>query len=136
AAVSMLRAWSSLVMSTLINIQWQSGLFNHLLRLPLAFFERRKLGDIQSRFGSLDTLRATFTTCVVGAIMDSIMVVGVFVMMLLYGGYLTWIVLGFTMVYVLIRLVTYGYYRQISEETLVRGARASSYFMESLYGIA
>lgn len=53
--------------------------------------------------------------------MDSIMVVGVFVMMLLYGGYLTWIVLGFTMVYVLIRLVTYGYYRQISEETLVRG---------------
>ena len=28
AAVSMLRAWSSLVMSTLINIQWQSGLFN------------------------------------------------------------------------------------------------------------
>lgn len=119
--MSMLRAWSSLVMSTLINIQWQSGLFNHLLRLPLAFFERRKLGDIQSRFGSLDTLRATFTTCVVGAIMDSIMVVGVFVMMLLYGGYLTWIVLGFTMVYVLIRLVTYGYYRQISEETLVRG---------------
>jgi len=136
AAVSMLRAWSSLVMSTLINVQWQSGLFNHLLRLPLAFFERRKLGDIQSRFGSLDTLRATFTTSVVGAIMDSIMVVGVFVMMLLYGGYLTWIVLGFTMVYVLIRLVTYGYYRQISEETLVRGARASSYFMESLYGIA
>ncbi|MFW8169220.1 peptidase domain-containing ABC transporter [Klebsiella pneumoniae] len=136
AATGMLRAWSSLVMGTLINVQWQSGLFNHLLRLPLAYFERRKLGDIQSRFGSLDTLRATFTTSVVGAIMDSIMVVGVFEMMLLYGGYLTWIVLGFTTVYVLIRLVTYGYYRQISEETLVRGARASSYFMETLYGIA
>lgn len=136
AATGMLRAWSSLVMGTLINVLWQSGLFNHLLRLPLAYFERRKLGDIQSRFGSLDTLRATFTTSVVGAIMDSIMVVGVFVMMLLYGGYLTWIVLGFTTVYVLIRLVTYGYYRQISEETLVRGARASSYFMETLYGIA
>ncbi|ELS9890558.1 peptidase domain-containing ABC transporter [Salmonella enterica] len=136
AATGMLRAWSSLVMGTLINVQWQSGLFNHLLRLPLAYFERRKLGDIQSRFGSLDTLRATFTTSVVGAIMDSIMVVGVFVMMLLYGGYLTWIVLGFTTVYVLIRLVTYSYYRQISEETLVRGARASSYFMETLYGIA
>lgn len=136
AATGMLRAWSSLVMGTLINVQWQSGLFNHLLRLPLAYFERRKLGDIQSRFGSLDTLRATFTTSVVGAIMDSIMVVGVFVMMLLYGGYLTWIVLGFTTVYVLIRLVTYSYHRQISEETLVRGARASSYFMETLYGIA
>ena len=135
-AVSMLRAWSSLVMSTLINVQWQSGLFDHLLRLPLAFFERRKLGDIQSRFDSLDTLRATFTTSVIGFIMDSIMVVGVCVMMLLYGGYLTWIVLCFTTIYIFIRLVTYGNYRQISEECLVREARAASYFMETLYGIA
>lgn len=136
AATSTLRAWSSLVMSTLINVQWQSGLFDHLLRLPLAFFERRKLGDIQSRFDSLDTLRATFTTSVIGFIMDSIMVVGVCVMMLLYGGYLTWIVLCFTTIYIFIRLVTYGNYRQISEECLVREARAASYFMEILYGIA
>lgn len=136
AATSTLRAWSSLVMSTLINVQWQLGLFDHLLRLPLAFFERRKLGDIQSRFDSLDTLRATFTTSVIGFIMDSIMVVGVFVMMLLYGGYLTWIVLCFTTIYIFIRLVTYGNYRQISEECLVREARAASYFMETLYGIA
>lgn len=136
AATSTLRAWSSLVMSTLINVQWQSGLFDHLLRLPLAFFERRKLGDIQSRFDSLDTLRTTFTSSVIGFIMDSIMVVGVFVMMLLYGGYLTWIVLCFTTIYIFIRLVTYGNYRQISEECLVREARAASYFMETLYGIA
>nr|WP_251282691.1 peptidase domain-containing ABC transporter [Escherichia coli] len=136
AATSTLRAWSSLVMSTLINVQWQSGLFDHLLRLPLAFFERRKLGDIQSRFDSLDTLRATFTTSVIGFIMDSIMLVGVCVMMLLYGGYLTWIVLCFTTIYIFIRLVTYRNYRQISEECLVREARAASYFMETLYGIA
>lgn len=135
-AVSMVRAWSSLIMSTLINVQWQSGLFNHLLRLPLGYFERRKLGDIQSRFSSLDTLRTTFTTSVVGAIMDGIMVVGVLVMMVLYGGYLSWVVLGFTALYILIRLLTYGYYRQLSEETLVKGGRASSYFMETLYGIA
>lgn len=136
AATSMVRAWSSLVMSTLIEVQWQSGLFSHLMRLPLGYFERRKLGDIQSRFGSLNTLRNTFTAIVVGAIMDSIMVVGVLVMMVLYGGTLTWIVIGFTAVYVLLRLLTYGYYRQLSEESLVRSVRASSYFMETLYGIA
>ncbi|MDP9566940.1 UNVERIFIED_ORG: ATP-binding cassette subfamily B protein RaxB [Kosakonia oryzae] len=136
ASVSMLRAWTSLVMSTLINVQWQSGLFRHLIKLPLGYFERRKMGDIQSRFGSLDTLRETFTSSVVGAIMDGIMVVGVLIMLVLYGGWLTWVVLGFTAVYVLIRLLTYNYYRQLSEERLVRGARASSYFMETLYGIA
>ncbi|VUS84103.1 peptidase domain-containing ABC transporter [Klebsiella pasteurii] len=136
AAIGMVRAWSGLVMSTLINVQWQSGLFTHLLRLPLGYFERRKLGDIQSRFSSLDTLRSTFTTSIVGAIMDSIMVIGVLVMMVLYGGLLTWVVIAFTALYVLMRLFTYGYYRQLSEEALVRNARAGSYFMETLYGIA
>lgn len=136
ATVSMIRAWSTLVMETLINVQWQSGLFRHLLQLPLAYFERRKLGDIQSRFGSLDTLRTTFTTSVVGAIMDGIMVVCVLVMLVLYGGWLTAVVLNFTALYVMIRLLTYSHYRQLSEDALVKGARASSYFMETLYGIA
>ncbi|WP_199635535.1 peptidase domain-containing ABC transporter [Serratia sp. PAMC26656] len=136
AAIGMVRAWSGLVMATLINVQWQSGLFTHLLRLPLSYFERRKLGDIQSRFGSLDTLRSTFTTSIVGAIMDGIMVIGVLMMMVLYGGWLTWVVIAFTALYVLMRLLTYDYYRQLSEESLVRNARAGSYFMETLYGIA
>nr|WP_036779068.1 peptidase domain-containing ABC transporter [Photorhabdus aegyptia] len=133
--VSMISAWSSLVMATLINVQWQSSLFNHLLKLPLSYFERRKFGDIQSRFVSLDALQNTFTTSIVGVIMDSIMVIGLFTMLLLYGGYLTWVVLGFTALYVFIRLFTYDYYRQLSEESLIRDARASSYFMETLYGI-
>lgn len=106
------------------------------MRLPLDYFERRKLGDIQSRFGSLDVLRATFSTSVVGAIMDSIMVIGVLVMMVLYGGWLTWVVIAFTALYVLLRLLTYDYYRQLSEESLVKGARTTSYFMETLYSIA
>lgn len=135
-AVSMLRAWSSLILSTSINVQWQSGLFRHLLRLPLSYFERRKLGDIQSRFGSLDTVRETFTGSVVGALMDSIMVIGVVIMMILYGGWLTWVVLGITLAYIIIRIITYGTYRQLSEEALVRDARTKSYFMETLYGIA
>ncbi len=135
AATGIIRAWTNLVMETLVDIQWQSGLFNHLLKLPLSFFEKRKLGDIQSRFGSLDTLRETFTSSMVGATMDAIMVVGVLIMMVLYGGSLTFVVVGFTAVYIAIRLITYNYYRQLSEEVLVREARASSYFMESLYGI-
>ncbi|EAY2065595.1 peptidase domain-containing ABC transporter [Salmonella enterica] len=136
ATVSTSRAWISLIMGTLVNIQWQSELFSHLLRLPLSYFERRKLGDIQSRFGSLNTLRTTFTTSMVGAIMDGIMVCGLLIMMLLYGKSLTWVVLGFTVVYIAIRLFTYTYYRQLSEEQLIMEARVSSYFMETLYGIA
>lgn len=136
SAIGMLRAWTSLVMGTLIDVQWQSGLFRHLLQLPLGYFERRKMGDVHSRFGSLDSLRTTFTTSVVGAIIDGVMVIGVLIMLVLYGSWLTWVVLGFTSIYVLIRILTYRYYRQLSEERLIRNARATSYFMETLYGIA
>lgn len=135
-ALSALRSWSSLLMTTLINVQWQSGLFSHLLRLPLSYFERRKLGDIQSRFGSLNTLRETFTSSIVGALIDGTMLIGVVIMMALYGGWLTGVVMCFTALYVLIRLMTYSTYRELSEVILVRDARTRSYFMETLYGIA
>jgi ATP-binding cassette subfamily B protein RaxB len=136
ACVSMLRAWISIVMGSLIDVQWKAGVFEHLMKLPLSFFEKRKLGDIQSRFGSLDTIRTTFTTSIVSSIIDGIMSVGVFIMMLLYGGWLVWVVLGFTAAYITLRLSTYQYYRQLSEEQLVKAARAGSHFMESLYSIS
>ncbi|WP_318376631.1 peptidase domain-containing ABC transporter [Enterobacter sp.] len=135
-ALSAFRSWSSLLMATLINVQWQSGLLNHLLRLPLSYFERRRLGDIQSRFGSLNTLRETFTSSVVGALIDGTMLIGTLIMMVFYGGTLTGIVLGFTTLYLLIRWLTYGTYRELSEEALIKDARSRSYFMETLYGIA
>lgn len=55
AATGALRALSILLLSNQLNIQIASNLFHHLLRLPLAFFERRHMGDIVSRFQSLDS---------------------------------------------------------------------------------
>lgn len=133
--ISILKSWTSLVMSTLIDVQWKARLFDHLLALPLAYFEKRKLGDIQSRFTSLDTLRTTLTSNVVNSLMDGIMSIGLIIMMVLYGGWLVWVILAFTTLYCLFRLSTYPTYRQISEEQLVKNARASSHFMETLYGM-
>ena len=134
--ISMLRAWSSLVMQSLIDIQWKTGLMDHLLRLPLNYFEKRKAGDIQSRFNSLETIRNTLTSSLVNGIIDVIVSVSVMVMMFLYGGWLTFVVLGFTLIYMVLRLVTYQRYRQAQEEHIVKGARAGSHFMETLYGIS
>lgn len=135
-AVSMIRAWVSLKLNTLTDIQWKTSFFDHLLSLPLAFFEKRNLGDIQSRFSSLDTIRATFTNNIVMGTIDSIMTVGVLIMMSLYGGWLVWVVLGFTVCYAAMRIITYKFYRTISEELIVKRARSGSHFMETLYGIA
>ncbi|HDE1135570.1 peptidase domain-containing ABC transporter [Klebsiella pneumoniae] len=131
--VSMLRAWTSLTLNTLTNIQWKTTLFDHLTSLPLSFFEKRHLGDIQSRFTSLDTIRSTFTNSIVSGIIDSIMTIG---LLTLYGGWLVWVVVGFTLCYAIMRLATYRFYRRVAEEQVIKGARSSSHFMESLYGIS
>ena len=134
--VSMLRAWTSLTLNTLTNIQWKTTLFDHLTSLPLSFFEKRHLGDIQSRFTSLDTIRSTFTNSIVSGIIDSIMTIGLLIMLTLYGGWLVWVVVGFTLCYAIMRLATYRFYRRVAEEQVIKGARSSSHFMESLYGIS
>ncbi|MEF3107851.1 peptidase domain-containing ABC transporter [Raoultella sp. WB_B2P2-3] len=134
--VSMLRAWVSLKLNTLTDVQWKTSFFDHLIGLPLAFFEKRQLGDIQSRFASLDTIRSTFTNSIVSGIIDSIMTIGLLVMLSLYGGWLVWVVLGFTVCYAAMRAITYKFYRAINEELIVKRARSGSHFMESLYGIA
>ncbi|MCY1781145.1 ATP-binding cassette domain-containing protein, partial [Klebsiella pneumoniae] len=42
----------------------------------------------------------------------------------------------FTLCYAIMRLVTYRFYRRVAEEQVIKGARSSSHFMESLYGIS
>lgn len=53
AAITQLRGWVLLYLSTNLGVQWSSNVISHLLRLPMAFFERRHLGDIVSRLGGV-----------------------------------------------------------------------------------
>lgn len=133
--IGMFRTWSTLVAGVLVNVQWRFGLFNHMIHLPLAYFEKRQVGDIQSRFGSLDALQKAFTENVVQLVMDTIMVLSLLVMMIFYGKWLIAVVLGFTLIYAGLRIVTYNFYRQATEERILKEAKANSHFMESLYGM-
>lgn len=129
------RTWISIMLSTLVDIQWKNTLFDHLMKLPLAFFEKRSLGDIQSRFASLDVIRETFINSIISVIIDCIMVFGLLIMMFFYGNWLLWIVIGFTIIYAVIRMVTYRYNLTLSEEQIVKSAKCNSHFMETLYGM-
>ena len=84
----------------------------------------------------MDTIRSIFTNSIVTGIIDSIMTIGLLVMLTLYGGWLVWVVIGFTICYAIMRFATYSFYRRVTEEQVVKGARANSHFMESLYGIS
>src|SRR4029453_9311432 len=48
-AVTAVRAWVGVYLSTSINLRLLTNLFDHMLRLPLAWFEKRNIGDIVSK---------------------------------------------------------------------------------------
>lgn len=84
-AVSQARGWTVMYLSTHLNLQWVGNVFSHLLRLPVAWFEKRHLGDIISRFGSVDAIQRTLTTTFIGAMLDGLMAIATFVMMIAYS---------------------------------------------------
>ncbi len=62
--------------------------------MPLAFFEKRHIGDVVSRFGSVQTIQKTLTTQFVGAVLDGLVSILTLVLMAFYSVPLTLLVVG------------------------------------------
>ncbi|TIX87245.1 peptidase domain-containing ABC transporter [Rhizobium sp. P44RR-XXIV] len=134
--ISAARTWAIMLVSTTINLQWNTGLFDHLTRLPLDFFEKRHIGDIISRFGSLATIQKALTTDLVQAVLDGLMSIGMVAMMFIYGGWLGWVAMIATALNACLRLLRYQPYRQSTEQAIVYDAKQQTHFIETVRGMA
>jgi ATP-binding cassette, subfamily B, bacterial CvaB/MchF/RaxB len=130
-----IRSWTTLYFSTTLNIQWCSNLFTHLLRLPVAFFEKRFLGDLISRFDSVHTIQQALTSNLVEAIVDGVMAFFVLTVMFIYSGTLGSVALASVIGYAALRIVTYGYCRKATVEYIAGSAKQQGFFIETLRGI-
>jgi ATP-binding cassette, subfamily B, bacterial CvaB/MchF/RaxB len=129
------RQWAILTTGVKLSLQWKLGLFHHLVRLPLDYFERRHVGDIASRFTSLEVVENTLTSGPIPALIDGVMSIALVVMMWLYNAELAMIALGIMLLYAGIRFGFYQIYRRANEEAIVYGARENSHFIETLRGM-
>lgn len=133
--LSMARGWISLRMNQQLSIQFTANLFAHLLRQPLAFFEKRHVGDITSRFGSLAAIRGVLTQSSVSAALDGVMAIVTLAMMLLYSPKLSVVVLVALGLYLLLRWASFAAFRAANEERIVLSAREQSYFLETIRAV-
>ena len=133
-AISALRSWAVLVLSASLNLQWLTQVFGHLLRLPLAWFEKRHLGDIWSRFSSVQQIQRTLSTRFAEALLDGAMVLLTLAMMAVYSPRLSAVALTAVLGYGLLRWAYFVPLREASEEALVFEAKQNSHFLESLRG--
>jgi len=134
-ALRMARGWIALHTQQTLGLQWAANLFTHLLRLPVAFFEKRHLGDITSRFTSLTAIRGTLTNATVSALVDGLLAVATFALMLVYSVPLSLVALGALALYAVLRGFAYTPFRRASEERIVCAARENSFFIESIRAV-
>jgi ATP-binding cassette subfamily B protein RaxB len=134
-ATAVLRALLIMRFETTLNVQWHANVFSHLLRLPLPYFEKRHLGDIVSRFRSIDAIQRTITTAFVEAIVDGAMAVVLLAVMFLYSPWLGSICLAATALYTAVRALTHRPLLAARHEQIAAGATQESHFIESVRGL-
>jgi len=135
ASIGAVRGWVMSVLSTSLNFQWLGNVFTHLFKLPLEYFEKRHVGDIVSRFGSISTIQRTLTTGFVQAIVDGLLVIGTCSMMAIYSLPLAGIAVVAVVLYALLRLAMYRPLRDATTEQIIHAAKQQSHFMETTRGI-
>lgn len=129
------RAWAVLVLSASLNLQWLLNVFAHLLRLPVAWFEKRQLGDVWSRFAAVQHIQKALTTSFAEAVLDGALVLLTLVMMAVYSLKLAAVAVAAVALYGLLRALAMRPLRAATEEALVHEARQNSHFLESLRGV-
>ncbi|MFN3565734.1 MAG: peptidase domain-containing ABC transporter, partial [Burkholderiaceae bacterium] len=134
-AVTAVRGWLGVYLSTHLNLRLLDTLFGQLLRLPLAWFEKRHIGDIVSRFRSIDAIQRTLTLTFVETMVDGVMVALTLIVMLWYSPLLTAIVVGAAAAYGAVRWAFYGPQRRALDEQIVHEAKAGTHFIETLRGM-
>lgn len=135
AGVTGLRAWVLMVLGTTLNLQLLTNLFRHLIRLPMDWFDKRHMGDVVSRFGSLNVIQRTLTTGFLEALIDGVMVILTLGIMLFYSVPLALIAMAAASAYAGLRFALYTPLRRATEEHIVRGAKQQSHFLETVRGM-
>lgn len=118
-----------------LALHLSTRLFEHLLRLPLPWFERRSLGDVVSRIGSLAPVRTLVTESGVLAVVDALMALATGAMMFLYSPALTLLAIVVVVIYAAVRLGLFPIVRRRSHEQIAARAREETHVLETLRSI-
>ena len=132
AVTRALREWVVLALGQSLSFQLGGNIIRHLLRLPLGYFERRHVGDLLSRIGSIQPIQALLTQGLVNAVIDSALLVTTLLVMALVSPLLTGLVVATTFFYFLYSLLLYPALRRRTEEEIVARANEETYLMESM----
>lgn len=118
-----------------IDTRLGAEVIDHLLRLPLGYFDRRPVGELSSRIAELEKIRNFLTGQALTTVLDAAFSVIYIAVMVLYSWVLTLVALAVVPIQVALTLIGAPLFRRQTRETAEENARTQSHLVEVLSGI-
>jgi ATP-binding cassette subfamily B protein RaxB len=132
SAIEALRSWALRVFGHLLSFQITGNLVRHLLRLPSDYFEKRHVGDVISRLGSVKPIQEAITQGVVGTVIDGLMACIAAVILFFYSATLAMIVIAAVLINLAISLALLPRMKQRMEESILAEAKEQTHLIETV----
>jgi ATP-binding cassette subfamily B protein len=132
--LGVLRGQLLLYLSRKIDVKLILDYYQHILKLPISFFDSRKVGEILSRLGDAAKIRNAISGSAVSVLLDSAMVIAGGIILYLQNRTLFLIAL---MTIPLYTVIVWGYhkpYKNINRMIMQQGSDFESYLVESVSG--
>ncbi|MBR0953616.1 type I secretion system permease/ATPase [Bradyrhizobium canariense] len=118
-----------------IDVELGARLFRHLMALPIAYFQTRRVGDSVARVRELENIRQFLTSSALTLVIDLLFTFVFLAVMFYYSTTLTWIVLASFPFYIGISAGAAPLFRRRLDEKFNRGAENQAFLVESVTGV-
>lgn len=110
--------------------------YNHIIKLPISFFDRKRVGELNSRISAdISLLQETLTSTLAEFIRQMIIIIGGIVLLVITSGKLTLFMLAILPATVLGAVVFGRFIRSLSREAQKKVADSNTVVEETLQGI-
>jgi subfamily B ATP-binding cassette protein HlyB/CyaB len=118
-----------------IDVELGARLYRHLLALPLAYFEARRVGDSVARVRELENIRNFLTGSALTLVIDLVFTIVFLAVMFYYSPLLSWIVVASFPFYIALSAGLTPLFRARLDEKFKRGAENQAFLVESVTGV-
>jgi ATP-binding cassette, subfamily B, bacterial HlyB/CyaB len=118
-----------------IDLRLGAEVIDHLLRLPLSYFDRRPVGELGTRVAELEKIREFLTGQALTTLLDTAFSVIYIVVMVIYSWLLTLIALCVLPIQIGLTLLGAPLFRRQYRDAAQENARTQSHLVEVLTGI-
>jgi subfamily B ATP-binding cassette protein HlyB/CyaB len=135
SVLGILRSYLFAHTTSRIDVELGARLFKHLLALPIAYFQARRVGDSVARVRELENIRNFLTSSALTLVIDLFFTVVFIAVMFVYSPLLTFLVLGSLPLYILVSTAATPFFRRRLDEKFARGAENQAFLVESVTGV-